>query len=53
MSDSARGGIYRLRKPQDSLYYQWIEHHFEDFERIYDDRFPKKCGFLRHYVNDP
>jgi len=42
--------IYRPRKPQDSPYYQCIEDHFEEFERIYDDRFPKKYGFLRPYV---
>ena len=42
--------VFRPRKPQDSQYYQCIEDHFEEFERIYDDRFPKKCGFLRPYV---
>ena len=42
--------VYRPRKPQDSQYYQCVEDHFEEFERIYDDRFPKKYGFLRPYV---
>ena len=50
MPDADHAGIYRPRKPQDSQYYQCIEHHFEEFERIYDDRFPKKYGFLRPYV---
>ena len=42
--------VYRPRKPQNSQYYQCVEDHFEEFERIYDDRFPKKYGFLRPYV---
>ncbi len=42
--------VHKPRKPQDSLYYQCVEDHFEEFERIYDDRFPKKYGFLRPYV---
>ncbi|HHJ10907.1 MAG TPA: transposase, partial [Bacteroidetes bacterium] len=50
MPDAAHGGIYRPRKPQDSQYYRCIEDHFQEFERIYDDRFPKKYGFLRPYV---
>jgi hypothetical protein len=52
MPDPARGGIYRPRKPQDSQYYQCIEDHFEEFERIYDDCFPKKYGFLWPYVKN-
>ncbi len=42
--------VYKPRKPQDSQYYHCVEDHFEEFERIYDDRFPKKYGFLRPYV---
>jgi len=38
--------VYRPRKPQDSQYYQCIEDHFEEFERIFDYRFPKKNGFF-------
>jgi len=42
--------VYRPRKPKDSQYYHCVEDHFEEFERIYDDRFPKKYGFLRPCV---
>ena len=42
--------VYKPRKPQNSQYYQCIEDNFEEFERIYDDHFPKKYGFLRPYV---
>ena len=42
--------VYKRRNPQDSQYYQFIEDNFEEFERIYDDRFPKKYGFLRPYL---
>ena len=44
--------VYRPRKPQDSQYYQCIEDHIKEFERIYDDCFPKKYGFLRPYVKN-
>ncbi len=39
--------VYRPRKPQNSPYYQCVEDHFEEFERIYADRFPKKYGFFK------
>ncbi|MEW6667000.1 MAG: transposase [Thermodesulfobacteriota bacterium] len=41
---------YRPRKPQDSTYYQCVEDHFEEFQRIYDERFTIKYGFFRAYV---
>jgi len=27
--------VHRPRRPQDSAYYQCVEDHFEDFERVY------------------
>jgi len=42
--------VYRPRKPQQSLYYQCVEDHFEIFEQVYDDRFAKQYGFFRSYV---
>jgi hypothetical protein len=41
---------YRHRRPQDSQYYQCVEDHLEEFERVYDERFTVKYGFLRAYV---
>ena len=44
--------IYRQRNPESSQYYQCVEDHFEAFEQVYDDRFPKQYGFLRPYVKN-
>ncbi len=42
--------VYKPHKPQESQYYRCIEDNFEKLEQVYDDRFPKKYGFLRPYV---
>jgi hypothetical protein len=42
--------VYRPRSPQTSQYYQCVEDHFETFEQVYDDRFPKQYNFLQPYV---
>ncbi len=47
---TATPAVYQPRKPQDSQYYQCIEDHFEELERVYDDRFAKQYGFFRPYA---
>lgn len=42
--------VYRQRDPQSSPYYQYVEEHFESFERVYEDRFERQYGFYRPYV---
>ncbi len=44
--------VYRLRRPQDSPYYQCVEDHFEAFEGTYEDRFERRYGFFRPYVKE-
>lgn len=44
--------VYQQRNPEASQYYQCVEDHFETFEQVYDDRFPKQYGFLRLYVKN-
>ncbi len=41
---------YRRRNPYASSYHQCVEDHFETFEQVYDDRFPRQYGFFRPYV---
>ncbi|MGM0425929.1 MAG: transposase zinc-binding domain-containing protein [Thermodesulfobacteriota bacterium] len=43
---------YRLRKPQESQYYQCVEDRFDTLESCRDgnDRFAKRYGFFRPYV---
>ena len=44
--------VYGQRNPETPQYHQCVEDHFEKFERVYDDRFPKQYGFLRPYVKN-
>ncbi|MFZ2956452.1 MAG: hypothetical protein WA705_06145, partial [Candidatus Ozemobacteraceae bacterium] len=37
--------VYRPRDPKASAYYRCIEDYFEEFVRVYDERFSKKFGF--------
>lgn len=46
----AEAAVYRPRRPQDSTYYQCVEDHFEDFERVYEERFERAYGFYRPYL---
>ena len=48
--------FYRPRKPWETPLYRLIEEHFDEFERVYPDRFQRKYGFwrpvVRRAVND-
>ena len=48
--DSPENPLYRPRRPQDSVYYQCVEDHFEDFERVYEEHFERAYGFYRPYL---
>jgi len=43
-------GVYRPRNPKASPLYGLVEDHFDEFERVYDDRFAEKHGFWRPVV---
>ena len=43
--DASENGPYRPRRPEDSAYYQCVEDHFEDFEKVYEERFERAYGF--------
>ena len=40
-------GFYRPRKPWETPLYSLVEEHFDEFERVYPDRFQHKYGFWR------
>ena len=40
-------GVYLPRNPKASPLYGLVEDHFDEFERVYDDRFADKHGFWR------
>ena len=44
------GSVYQPRTPRNSAYYQCIEHNFESFEQVYEDRFERQYGFSRAYL---
>jgi hypothetical protein len=43
-------GIYRPRYPQKTPFYQCIADHFEEFERVYDERYERQYGFWRPVI---
>jgi hypothetical protein len=47
---SAPAAVYRPRNPQSSDYYRCVEDHFETFEQVYEERFEKRYGFWRPYL---
>lgn len=42
---------YGCRKPQYSPYYQCIEDNYETFERVYENKYEAKYGYLRPVVS--
>jgi hypothetical protein len=43
-------GVYLPRNPKASPLYGLVEDHFDEFERVYDDRFADKHGFWRTVI---
>ena len=42
--------IYQQRDPKASAYYQCVENHFEELERIWDSMYATRLDFWRTYV---
>jgi hypothetical protein len=42
--------VYRPRNPRASGYYQCVQSHFEELERVWDQRYAPEFGFWRPYV---
>jgi hypothetical protein len=42
--------VYRPRNPKVSVWYRCVEDYFEEFVRVYDDRFATKFGFWRPHI---
>jgi hypothetical protein len=43
-------GIYHPRNPYESPFYQCIADHFEEFIRVYDERYEREYGFFRPVI---
>ena len=43
------GGL-SAERPANSSYYQYVQDPFEAFEQVYEERFERQYGFLRHYI---
>ena len=39
-------GFYRRRTPRESPLFQLLEQHFDEFERVYPDRYRERYGFF-------
>jgi hypothetical protein len=42
--------FYRRRTPRESPLFQLLEQHFDEFERVYLDRYQERYGFLRPVI---
>jgi hypothetical protein len=42
--------VYRPRQPRASPLWQLLDRHFDEFERVYDDRYQKRYGFWRPVI---
>ena len=45
-------GVYKRRQPQKSAFYQFINRHFEEFRRVYEERFQNQHGYYRTVVTE-
>jgi len=43
-------GFYRPRRPWESPFYRLIKEHYDEFERVYPERFQHKYGFWRPVI---
>ena len=44
--------VYTPRSPRKNQYYRCVEAHFEELERIWDERYQRQYGYWRPYVLD-
>ncbi|MFZ2630349.1 MAG: hypothetical protein WA081_13365 [Desulfosalsimonadaceae bacterium] len=44
--------LYEPRHPRKTHYFQCAQHHFEDLETAWDDRYQHQYGFFRPYARD-
>ena len=42
--------VYQPRNPKASAYYQCVQNHFEELERMWDGMYASRLGFWRTYV---
>ena len=43
-------GVYKKRKPENSDFYKIVFHYYEEYEKVYPERFEKEYGYLRKRV---
>ena len=44
--------FYQPRNPQESPFYQLVEQYYDEFERVYPERYQQKYGFWRPVIGD-
>ena len=50
MEQAAQSKLYRRRRPELTVAYRALAHHFERFLQVYEDRFEPAFGYLRAVV---
>jgi len=49
-ASSLKLNVYNPRQPRKSSYYRLIEAHYEELERVWEEKYQSKYGFWRPYV---
>ncbi len=44
--------VYHPREPKESVLWQILNRHYEDFEKSYEEKFEKKYGFFRPVIGE-
>ena len=52
MTEAAHSQVYRRRRPERSVVYRALAHHFERFLGVYEERFERAFGYLRNVVEE-
>ncbi len=47
---SRAAAIFRPRRPRASPLHRLLDGHFQEFERVYDERYQKRYGFWRPVI---
>ena len=45
-------GVYRPRRPRDAPLYQLIDRYYDDFQRIYAERYQRRYGYWRPAIGE-
>ncbi len=45
-------GVYRPRRPRRTFFHRLVEEHYEQFERVYSERYADRYGYFRPVIRE-